>query len=542
MKTGFRHFLFLVIVAPTNGARAGEPIRIRYERTFGNTGSSKTGWIRFGQPKAACYDPTGNLYVVGNRGGHLQKIAPDGTVLWTATQPISHRWTVTDLVADASHVWVSDYHATPSIRKYSASDGKLVETSFEVPLGWWPWSLALHNDKLFAGFIHEVRQVWIYDKTSGRKISALRAFSQPRKLHVDPANGDLYAFGWGAPTKWSKASGYKSAAKPSDPEVATLKRLSTAEDLKLPAGLAADGRIGPIADRCVNPSNGDVAVVDEHDWSVYVFSSDGSLKGTLRDLLPRAVAADDTGHLFAVGGGSGEYDLAAHRLLRRLPPGEGVAWHAPSKCLFIAHGSTITKYRQDGKREAVFPPEWVYEPLPHPFEFHRGMGIGGEELYYSSPNEGKVKKIDLNLTGEAEGVLTNLARPSGIAFDGKGAIYVALEGSHRVRKYDTRATPWKLTWEIGGNPSSKVGDFLRPKGLAVCGDHLYVADSGNHRIKVYTLDGKLAKVIGTKKGREGLSFAEPYAITVVTEGAGHRIYVADTGNWRVLELKLQLAR
>lgn len=82
-----------------------------------------------------------------------------------------------------------------------------------------------------------------------------------------------------------------------------------------------------------------------------------------------------------------------------------------------------------------------------------------------------------------------------------------------------------------GNPGIGPGQFLQPHGLAVTSDHprrLLVADTGNQRIQVLSLDGDHLFQFGKFGTGEG-QFNDPWAITVET----NRIYVSDRGNHRI---------
>lgn len=77
------------------------------------------------------------------------------------------------------------------------------------------------------------------------------------------------------------------------------------------------------------------------------------------------------------------------------------------------------------------------------------------------------------------------------------------------------------------------GDLTNPTGLAVDRQgNVYVADTLNHRIQVFDVDGNLVRSIGSL-GSERNQFHEPRGIAIDGEG---NIYIADTWNARVVKL------
>ena len=81
-----------------------------------------------------------------------------------------------------------------------------------------------------------------------------------------------------------------------------------------------------------------------------------------------------------------------------------------------------------------------------------------------------------------------------------------------------------------GHMGNGAGEFNRPEGLCVdAQDRLYVADSCNHRIQIFSSDGKFIRAYGkagTGKGELGY----PYDICV--DAAGNQ-YVCEFGNSRI---------
>lgn len=539
-----------------------QALEIKYVETVGNQGGAKDALVRFGAPRRAACDPAGNLYVLGVQGGFIQKFNQQYEIVWTAQLPLEYRLTGTDIVTDGEHVWVSDYQQNPRIRRYRAADGAPAEIPFETPFGWWPWALGLQQDQLFAGFIHEVNQVWVYNKNTGAKIMTL-PIPQARKLYFNAA-GDLYVYGWAPCKKYTKASGYKTGAEVDQkemektplaavtndqtaveatamPEMRFQKARAavvSADGLTLPEGIAPGNAFGHVTDignainTCVNPVTGDMLVVDEGHWGVFVFDAQGKFKRKIKCVLPRAVAMDAEGNVLLAGGTGEKYAAKSGQWTQKFAGGQGIVWHEPSRTFYVGSGGRIARYAADGKLQAMYPPAWNYQGFPEHLEFHRGMAVLADALFFSEPLQGAVRKINLELRGEAQDALTGLEQPSGLAFDKAGNLYVASAARGWLRKYAPAGAEWKLAWE--------KKDLKQPQGLAVGEPYLFVAERGSCAIRIYTLDGALVQTFGGQ-GDGGSQFREPYAVAAKTEGGRGYLLVADPGNWRVQKFELHFA-
>jgi DNA-binding beta-propeller fold protein YncE len=147
------------------------------------------------------------------------------------------------------------------------------------------------------------------------------------------------------------------------------------------------------------------------------------------------------------------------------------------------------------------------------------------------------------------GLATNasLQAPAGLAIDSDGNIYIADSGNHRIRRVDTNGL---ITTVAGGNAPGYWGDYgiatqaalSRPTDVAIGpnGD-LYISDSGNHRIRkvangiVTTIAGSGARVF-EGDGKQAIEAAiSPAGIAFDGEG---RLLVADAHNHQVFQLDL----
>ncbi len=141
-------------------------------------------------------------------------------------------------------------------------------------------------------------------------------------------------------------------------------------------------------------------------------------------------------------------------------------------------------------------------------------------LFVSELEGGRIRRIDLNDpahpvttiagTGE-EGWLDGPAKaaqfhePSGLALDGRGALYVVERANHRVRKivgYDgadavvsTVAGDGTAGYTEGAGAAAR---FNQPEDVAIGPDGaLYVADLKNHRVRKVTADGHVTTYFGS---------------------------------------------
>jgi uncharacterized protein (TIGR03663 family) len=176
-----------------------------------------------------------------------------------------------------------------------------------------------------------------------------------------------------------------------------------------------------------------------------------------------------------------------------------------------------------------------------------------EEVASDLPDYADLQRpIAAELVVSALGPRGNFNAPHDMALDADGFLYVADSNNHRIVKFSPEGEvvdTWDSTWwqgvqwkpgclDANDQPLALAdGEFCEPWGITVGPDNkVYVADTWNHRIQVFTTAGEFLGQFGIF-GQSGSSvssapsqFYGPRDIVVSEQGD---IYVSDTGNKRV---------
>jgi len=131
----------------------------------------------------------------------------------------------------------------------------------------------------------------------------------------------------------------------------------------------------------------------------------------------------------------------------------------------------------------------------------------------------------------------------GVANDAFGNVYVAESVNHTIRKISPSGDVSTLAGNgTAGSEDGAIGSarFSGPQGVALDAEgNLYVADTGNHRIRVISLvDNSVRTLAGGSSGfadDDGTSaqFSSPGGLALDASG---NVYVADTNNRRVRKI------
>ena len=180
-----------------------------------------------------------------------------------------------------------------------------------------------------------------------------------------------------------------------------------------------------------------------------------------------------------------------------------------------------------------------------------GVELDAEgNLYIADRNNNRIRKVD------AEGIITTIAGmteegfsgdhgpatsaqldgPSGVTVDEGGYIFIADTGNNRIRQIDPDGV---ITTLAGGKDSGDVanadGRLATPRDVAVHSNGIvYVADTGNHQIRGIDDTGMVTRVAGTEGLGDGgpateARLLEPTGLAIVND----TIYITDTGNNRI---------
>ncbi len=195
---------------------------------------------------------------------------------------------------------------------------------------------------------------------------------------------------------------------------------------------------------------------------------------------------------------------------------------------------------EKGKREVAAVQVWGSQGKGGgQFQDPRGIAVDeAGNVYVADSGNNRIQVFDssgkflIQWGSEGDGP-GQFKEPWGIALDAEGNVYVADTWNHRIQKFDAEVTflrQWGSYGATGGAAVGEEGFFWGPRDIAVdaAGD-VYVTDTGNKRVQVFSPDGEFLDQWGGFGVEDG-QMDEPVGLATDEEG---NIYVADAWNQRV---------
>ena len=300
---------------------------------------------------------------------------------------------------------------------------------------------------------------------------------------------------------------------------------ATSARINNPSGVAVDGSgnlyIADTENHRVRKVNSSGGISTVAGTGTSGSSGDGgSATAALLD-TPLAVAVDGSGNLYIS-------DFFNDRIRKVDSSGEITAFAGTGTEGFSGDGGLATAAELEDPRDVAVD--------------------GSGNVYIADQWNNRIRKVDTST-----GIITTVAgngtrgfagdggqataaqinRPRGVGVDGSGNLYIADSGNERIRKVDTSGI---ITTVAGTGTTGFSGDggqataaqLNRPHGVAVDGTgNLYIADNLNHRIRKVDSSGVITTVAGT--GAAG-RLDEP--VRVAFDGSGN-FYIADYGNHQI---------
>jgi uncharacterized protein (TIGR03437 family) len=176
--------------------------------------------------------------------------------------------------------------------------------------------------------------------------------------------------------------------------------------------------------------------------------------------------------------------------------------------------------------------------------FASGIAVNTNgDVFIADTDNHKIKKITplgiiTTFAGSTAGDnnigIGQLRNPIGIEIDPAGNIYVADTGNHKIKKITPSGLITTIAGSTLGDSNLGLGQFNQPSNIQVDAiGNLFIADKGNHKIKKITSNGVITTIAGSTEGDDvaGLGqFVLPNSIAINPTG---EVYISDTGNNKI---------
>ncbi|NEW06962.1 hypothetical protein GK047_13205 [Paenibacillus sp. SYP-B3998] len=260
-----------------------------------------------------------------------------------------------------------------------------------------------------------------------------------------------------------------------------------------------------------------VPVQAADQWSQYarIGSSSNDLPGSFDN--PNGVAVDSGGNVYVA-------DNVNHRI-QKLTASTGV-WSEWKGNGGVAGGSALG-------------------------EFGNPTGVAVDRIgnvYVADTSNHRIQKLDISTGAWSEwkksgggpgSGLGEFNNPRGVAVDSRGNVYVADGWNDRIQKLDISTGVWSEWKNSGSGSGNGLGEFNKPSSVAVDSiGNVYVGDTNNHRIQKLTVSTGVWSEWKKSSGGAGKGLGEfdnPFAVAL---DSSDNIYVAEYNNHRIQKLNV----
>lgn len=139
-----------------------------------------------------------------------------------------------------------------------------------------------------------------------------------------------------------------------------------------------------------------------------------------------------------------------------------------------------------------------------------------------------------------------LRYPNGVDVDRRGNIYIADSGNHRIRVIKPSGSITTVAGggrqELGDGGPARKASLEYPIDVDIVGSTMYIADSANSRIRTVNAEGVIRTIAGSEQlhgffgdGGPATAAGLNFPTGIAVDGGGN-IYIADYGNHRVRKI------
>ena len=186
-------------------------------------------------------------------------------------------------------------------------------------------------------------------------------------------------------------------------------------------------------------------------------------------------------------------------------------------------------------------------------------------IYFSDVNNNRVRKVTPGSiietvagTGEAgwsgdggQATRAKLFQPAGLALNRRGDLFIADSGNNRIRKLDSSGNITTYAGSgragYGGDDGQAAGaDLNAPQAVAYdeANGSVLIADTGNHRVRRIDSNGTITTIAGTGEpafgGDGGKAVAAQLSVpTALALDGRDNLYIADNANQRVRRVDIK---